>query len=176
MYALIQASKIRLSGRVIDTLSSLYSKTDFSKVWRHAIPDSKVHGAHLGPTWVLSAPDGPIMAPWTLLSGMFTNLIKFAQSKVVFAAVYPYVNICRIWVTKPIPPPPPPPPVPLCFYLSPLWKQQQLPIENHVHKYHFTNEFLLCIDAILIGILFVQMIVHLFSDPNLQRQHEPLLL
>ena len=34
-------------------------------------PDSKVHGANMGPTWVLSAPDGPhVLAPWTLLSGM----------------------------------------------------------------------------------------------------------
>ena len=32
------------------------------------ITDSKVHGANLGPTWVLSAPDGPMLAPWTLLS------------------------------------------------------------------------------------------------------------
>ena len=28
-------------------------------------PDSKVHGANMGPTWVLSAPD---VGPWTLLS------------------------------------------------------------------------------------------------------------
>ena len=27
----------------------------------HATPDSKVHGANMGPTWVLSAPDGPHM-------------------------------------------------------------------------------------------------------------------
>ena len=32
-------------------------------------PDSNVHGANKGPTWLLSAPDGPILAPWTLLSG-----------------------------------------------------------------------------------------------------------
>ena len=32
-------------------------------------PDSKVHGDNMGPTWVLSAPDGPMLAPWTLLSG-----------------------------------------------------------------------------------------------------------
>ena len=32
-------------------------------------PDSKVHGANMGPTWVLSAPDGPMLAQWTLLSG-----------------------------------------------------------------------------------------------------------
>ena len=41
------------------------------------IPDSKVHGANMGPTWVLSDPDGscrtqmgPKLAPWTLLSGI----------------------------------------------------------------------------------------------------------
>ena len=34
------------------------------------IPDSKVHGANMGPTWVLSAPGGPMLSPWTLLSGI----------------------------------------------------------------------------------------------------------
>ena len=32
-------------------------------------PDSKVHGANMGPIWVLSAPDGPHVGPWTLPSG-----------------------------------------------------------------------------------------------------------
>ena len=36
----------------------------------YQIPDSNVYGANMGPTWVLSAPDGPLLAPWTLLSGM----------------------------------------------------------------------------------------------------------
>ena len=31
-------------------------------------PDSKVHGTDMGPTWVLSATDGPHIGPWTLLS------------------------------------------------------------------------------------------------------------
>ena len=42
------------------------------------IPDSKVHVAHLGPTWV---PPGscrpkvdPILAPWTLLSGICSRM------------------------------------------------------------------------------------------------------
>ena len=26
-------------------------------------PESKVHGANMGPTWVLSAPDGPHVGP-----------------------------------------------------------------------------------------------------------------
>ena len=30
------------------------------------IPDSKVHGANLGPNWVLSAPDGPHIGPMNL--------------------------------------------------------------------------------------------------------------
>ena len=34
------------------------------------ITDSKIHGANMGPTWVLSAPDGPHVGPWTLLSVM----------------------------------------------------------------------------------------------------------
>ena len=29
-------------------------------------PDSKVHGANMGPTWVLSAPDGPHVGPMNL--------------------------------------------------------------------------------------------------------------
>ena len=29
-------------------------------------PDSKVHGANMGPTWVLSAPDGPLVGPMNL--------------------------------------------------------------------------------------------------------------
>ena len=32
----------------------------------NAAPDSKVHGAYMGPTWVLSAPDGPHVGPMNL--------------------------------------------------------------------------------------------------------------
>ena len=32
----------------------------------HNGPDSKVHGANMGPTWVLSAPDGPHVGPMNL--------------------------------------------------------------------------------------------------------------
>ena len=33
-----------------------------------AIPDSKVHGTNMGPTWVLSAPDGPHVGPMNLVT------------------------------------------------------------------------------------------------------------
>ena len=32
----------------------------------HVYPDKKVHGANMGPTWVLSAPDGPHVGPMNL--------------------------------------------------------------------------------------------------------------
>ena len=32
----------------------------------HECPDNKVHGANMGPTWVLSAPDGPHIGPVNL--------------------------------------------------------------------------------------------------------------
>ena len=35
-------------------------------VTTHTVPDSKVHGANMGPTWVLSAPDGPHAGPMNL--------------------------------------------------------------------------------------------------------------
>ena len=31
------------------------------------IPDSKIHGASMGPTWVLSAPGGPHVGPMNLV-------------------------------------------------------------------------------------------------------------
>ena len=34
-------------------------------------PDSKVHGANMGPTWVLSAPDGPHVGPMNLAIRVF---------------------------------------------------------------------------------------------------------
>ena len=39
---------------------------------RECMPDSKVHGSNMGPIWVLSAPDGPMLASWTLLSEVLT--------------------------------------------------------------------------------------------------------
>ena len=40
------------------------------------VPDSKVHGANMGPTWVLSLPDGPHVGPMNLIirgNMMFLN-------------------------------------------------------------------------------------------------------
>ena len=39
-------------------------------VFRQTCPDNKVRGANMGPTWVLSAPDGPHIAPMKLAIGV----------------------------------------------------------------------------------------------------------
>ena len=33
---------------------------------KDSVPDSKVHRANMGPTWVLPAPDGPHVGPMNL--------------------------------------------------------------------------------------------------------------
>ena len=56
------------------TIGCNYSSMLFSIFWFLAgqrwhpdmHPDSKVHGANMGPTWVLSAPDGPHVGPMNL--------------------------------------------------------------------------------------------------------------
>ena len=40
--------------------------------WYEDFPDSKFHGANMGPIWGRQDPDGPTLAPWTLLSGSFS--------------------------------------------------------------------------------------------------------
>ena len=45
------------------------------------IQDSKIHGANMGPTWVLSPQMGPMLAPWTLLLGI---LIRDSVESMLF--------------------------------------------------------------------------------------------
>ena len=54
------------SNQIIETLAYEFIAHVFSEVFMLIItyplmyiPDSRVHGANMGPTWVLSAPDGP---------------------------------------------------------------------------------------------------------------------
>ena len=54
-------------------LRIIYSKSIYS-IFKD-FPDSKVRGTNMGPTWVLSAPDGPMLSPWTLISGMINYLL-----------------------------------------------------------------------------------------------------
>ena len=50
----------------MDTPTNTFEHTILQKV----IPNSKVHGANMGHTWVLSAPDGSQIGQWTFLPGI----------------------------------------------------------------------------------------------------------
>ena len=59
------------------------------------IPDNKVHGANMGPTWVLSAPDGPHVGPmglairdvalstWTVSHVVSLNICMLMQNNTI---------------------------------------------------------------------------------------------
>ena len=56
---------------------------------RQNYPDNKVHGANMGPTWVLSAPDGPHVGP--------TNLVIREQLQVLQLVIFhtPQIYVVR---------------------------------------------------------------------------------
>ena len=43
-------------------------------VWYQFFPDSKFHEANMGPTWVLSAPDGPHVGPMNIAIRVVTSV------------------------------------------------------------------------------------------------------
>ena len=55
-------------GICIQYVSDTYTtkSCEIANLQDMSYPDSKVHGANMGPTWVLSAPDGPHVGPMNL--------------------------------------------------------------------------------------------------------------
>ena len=51
------------SGNGIHHFNLGYQERSISQLTVAIHPDNKVHGANMGPTWVLSAPDGPHVRP-----------------------------------------------------------------------------------------------------------------
>ena len=63
-------SYLALSGQLWGVFRELYEEKwlqyiESTLCW-HIYPDNKVHGANMGPTWVLLAPDGPHDGPMNL--------------------------------------------------------------------------------------------------------------
>ena len=73
--------------------------------WSQCHPDSKVHGANMGPTWVLSAPDGPHVGPMNLaimatLSSLVIMTICDAPSNNVGTMKVQSLNCVCVCITK----------------------------------------------------------------------------
>ena len=58
------------SSKSVDTSSDIRVKaSSLNAIMIINYTDSKVHGANMGPIWGRQDPGGPMLAPWTLLSG-----------------------------------------------------------------------------------------------------------
>ena len=62
-------------------------------------PDSKIHVANMGPTWVLSAPGGPRVGPMNLAvrGGLFTSFVTFRFSTRTKPQCVPFSHFCSTW-------------------------------------------------------------------------------
>ena len=72
----------------------------FCSKWQN-YPDSKDHGANMGPTWVLSAPDGPRFGPMNLAVRLSSN---FPRSSGNFGEKEPQAELLQAdLITDPLP-------------------------------------------------------------------------
>ena len=62
-------------------------------------PDSKVHGANMGPTWVLSAPNRPHVGPMNLAIrvGCPFHLARFYRTDLFVQGPPAWPLTCRVW-------------------------------------------------------------------------------
>ena len=58
------------------SVGSLMTKLDDAGCIKYEYADDKVHGANMGPTWVLSAPDEPHVGPMKLAITICYAIIK----------------------------------------------------------------------------------------------------
>ena len=63
-------------------------------------PDSKVHRANMGPTWVLSAPDGPHVGPMNLTTRV--SSIRKMSSNHFSILVLGDPALCNAWFRRPL--------------------------------------------------------------------------
>ena len=65
---MIKSAKLPTGVYIFSDTALIYSYNSQQSLHKYLtkIPDSKVHWANMGPTWVLSAPDGPNVGPMNL--------------------------------------------------------------------------------------------------------------
>ena len=72
--------------------------------WQKGIPDSKVHGTNMGPTWVQSAPGGPHVGPMNLAIRDYVDIDNiFTNVYMIFLLMHCLLkckaDISRYWIT-----------------------------------------------------------------------------
>ena len=120
--------------------------------WQH-YPDSKVHGANMGPTWVLSVPDGPHVGPmnlaiWVCQPVPYTA-VKSAMSRVLRRRKllnyhhrkpqYHQSLAIQVHPQSNPPPPLPPPPHTQIHHRSNRPDPAPTPQHTHTQTHHRSN-------------------------------------
>ena len=78
-----------------------WSNWQYARISTCYTPDSKVHGANMGPTWVLSAPDGPHVGPMNLairdinhsLNQWWHNLLNGLKNNYIMQVYHLYSSL-----------------------------------------------------------------------------------
>ena len=65
-------------------------------------PDSKVHGAYMGPTWVLSVPDGPHVGPMNLAIRVVFIIVMYEIRKKITPKEFCWFCCALVQVLRPI--------------------------------------------------------------------------
>ena len=94
------------------------------EIW--TIPDTKVHGANMRPTWVLPAPDGPHVGPMNLVIrddiSFFIKKMHLNMSCVICQPFCLGINVLNLHVVAP------------CIYWTPTWSSLWLQISWHIGR------------------------------------------
>ena len=93
----------KLQTNLVSAISSNSNNPLFKQRWPNLplhFPDSKVHGANMGPTWVLSAQDGPHVGPvnlaiWVIMLGGGAGVVM-SHNYVVIAEAGIRMGNCQL--------------------------------------------------------------------------------
>ena len=83
------------------SLLKMKDKNEIKWIIEQNNPDSKVHGANMRPTWVLSAPDGPHVGPMNLAIRATRNRIYDISKVLLFVFCLGMLNIF-LWIVMTI--------------------------------------------------------------------------
>ena len=82
---------ITFLNRAVDWITTYHMAQE---IWRNRVPDSKVYGANMGPTWVLSAPFGPHVGPMDIAIWGGMPGVQFGNLRGVYLIGYIRPCVC----------------------------------------------------------------------------------
>ena len=100
----IPYNTLRASQTIVTLMSGMLNSVEAEI---KPFPDKKVHGANMGPTWVLSAPDGPHFGPMNLVIGISSSNAKLlyvvhnSVASIDIVCEISYMVYCNCFIVQP---------------------------------------------------------------------------